>query len=256
MGSSQRQNRPTKTRPNGNKALGKRTTGNRPKRGLTRRLCFIYSHPMAPKWADWPRPALRPQFTGVRSKGCLVPERPPRPMQSQARRGPESLYLYLAGRTYRAKSVSRLYKTCPTPQFPGVGSTDCQISLPLPHTPQKKSEPRKVQGVLDLSSRQVALTVLEDGRPGLQQSAEPDVVLGHDAVQHVVVAVRIGHGQLVELHQFLLQQTEPGHSSSSGPGSVTTHRILTREQSDKLRQASLPPPPPPRFFFLDVTVYL
>ena len=146
MGRSQCQNRPTETRPNGKKALGKRT-GNRPKRGLARRLCFIHIHPMAPKWADWPRPAPRPQFTGVRSKGCPVPGRPPRPMESQARRGPESLYLYLAGRTYSAKSVRGLYKTCPTPQFPEVGSTDCPIPPTPPPTPKKQKQQHQQQKI-------------------------------------------------------------------------------------------------------------
>ena len=43
----------------------------------------------------------------------------------------------------------------------------------------------------------------------LEHGAEPDVVLRHDAVDHLVRALGVRHRQLIELDQLLLLQQEP-----------------------------------------------
>lgn len=59
-------------------------------------------------------------------------------------------------------------------------------------------------------------TVVPGGLLGVQQRGQPDVVLGHDAVEHVVRALGVGHRQLRELHQVLLDQRELGGAVEDG----------------------------------------
>jgi len=44
----------------------------------------------------------------------------------------------------------------------------------------------------------------------MEQGGQSDVVLSHDPVEHVLVAVGVLNGQLIELHQLLLHQDKLG----------------------------------------------
>ena len=43
----------------------------------------------------------------------------------------------------------------------------------------------------------------------LQQSRQSDIVLGHDAIQHVVRSFGVGQRQLVEFNQVIVNQWKP-----------------------------------------------
>ena len=52
---------------------------------------------------------------------------------------------------------------------------------------------------LKILTKKALLTILPYGLLGLKEGGEGNVVLGHDAVDHVMGALGRGHGQLVEL---------------------------------------------------------
>ena len=61
---------------------------------------------------------------------------------------------------------------------------------------------------------------LPAGLLGLEQRGQGDVVLGHHPVEHVLVAVGVLDGQLVELHELLLHQHELARPGRGGGGDV------------------------------------
>jgi hypothetical protein len=51
-------------------------------------------------------------------------------------------------------------------------------------------------------------TVLPAGFPGMEESSQSNVILGHHPVQHVLVPVGVLDGQLVEFHQLFFDQNK------------------------------------------------
>ena len=52
-------------------------------------------------------------------------------------------------------------------------------------------------------------TVAPSGLFGFEQGRQTDIILGHDAIQHVIRSFRVGQCQLVELDQVIVHQREP-----------------------------------------------